>query len=320
MADKFKSTISLDKKFLVYGLILISCSLILLSGCSLPWSTSTPAPAESLHTVVAETIIAEITMSAQPPTQTSTPISPSATANPTQTPTQSIEPSASATPTPTYTNTPVPPPPTPTVPMITATINTNCRVGPSKYYDVVGYLLVGQWSQVFGRSVDGFWWYIQNPGYPSSYCWVWGQTTVVSGNTANLPVVAPPPLPTATPIPPPGFGAVYDNTHVCGNQPYAVFKVTNVGAATLESMNLTIDDLTTAVTLSIVNSDIPYLGSPNECPVGAESFPAGTVRYVAGMLGSPAPSGHQARATIKMCTRNNLKGLCTVVTVNFTVP
>jgi hypothetical protein len=206
--------------------------------------------------------------------------------------------------------------------MITATINTNCRFGPSKYYQVVGYLLVGQWAQVFGRSVDGYWWYIQNPSHLNSYCWVWTQTTVVSGNVSNLPVIAPPPppLPTATPALPPGFTAVYDNVHDCAGGPFAILKITNTGATTLESMNLTLDDLNASTTLSIVNSDIPFLGAANECPVGGENIPPGAVRYVAGMLGSPAPSGHQVRATIKMCTSNYLKGTCTVSTIDFTVP
>jgi hypothetical protein len=85
-------------------------------------------------------------------------------------------------------------------------------------------------------------------------------------------------------------------------------------------MNLTLDDLTASATLSIVNSDIPFMGAADQCPVGGENIPPGTVRYVAGMLGSPAPSGHLVRATIKMCTSDNLKGTCTVLTVDFTAP
>ena len=295
-----------------------SLAILVVSACTLPSVTTPPPTPGVVHTMVAQTLEAQFTLSAQPPIDTQTPVSPSNT----PVPTQLSQPTQTPTQAPTNTDTPVPPPPTPSVPMLTASVNTNCRFGPSKYYDVIGYLLVEQWAQVFGRSADGYWWYIQNPSRLNSKCWVWNQTTVVTGNISSLPVIAPPPLPlpTATPVSPPDFTAVFDNGHDCGGEPFAIFKITNTSASTLESMNLTLDDLTASTTLSIVNSDIPFLGTPNECPVGAENIPSGAVRFVAGMLGSLAPSGHQARATIKMCTSNNLKGACTVRTVDFTVP
>jgi uncharacterized protein YgiM (DUF1202 family) len=315
------SEFRMDKKVVFF--IILSCLVVLItSGCELPSGATPPPTSEVIHTVVAQTLIAQFTLSAQPPTETLEPVTPSDT----PTPTQSAQPTETPTLTSTSTNTPVPVPPTPTVPLITATINTNCRFGPSKYYQVVGYLLVGQWVQVYGRSADGYWWYIQNPSQFNTSCWVWNQTTVVTGNVSNLPVIAPPPPPPPTPTPvpiqpqPPGFSAAFDNIHDCAGQPDAVFKITNTGGSTLESMNLTLYDLTASTTLSIVNSDIPFMGAPNECPVGGENIPPGAVRYVAGMLGSPAPSGHQVRATIKICTSDNLKGACSVVTVDFTVP
>jgi len=295
-----------------------SLAILVVSACTLPSVTTPPPTAGVVHTMVAQTLKAQFTLSAQPPIDTQTPGSPSNTPAPTRT----SQPTQTPTQAPTYTDTPVPPPPTPSVPMITATLNTNCRFGPSKYYEEIGYLLIGQWAQVFGRSADGYWWYIQNPSRLNSRCWVWNQTTVVTGDISNLPVIAPPPLPlpTTTPLSPPDFSAVFDNRHDCGGEPFAIFKITNTGASTFESMNLTIDDLTASTTISIVNSDIPFLGAATECPVGAENIPSGAVRFVAGMLGTPATSGHQARATIKMCTGNNLKGTCTVRTVDFTVP
>ena len=295
-----------------------SLAILVASACTLQSVTTPPPSPGVVHTMVAQTMEAQFTLSAQPPTDTRTPGSPSNT----PVPTQLSQPTQTPTQTPTYTDTPVPPPPTPSVPMITATVNTNCRFGPSKYYEVIGYLLVGQWEQVIGRSADGYWWYIQNPSRLNSKCWVWDQTTVVTGNISNLPVITAPPLPppTTTPVSPPEFTASFDNRHDCGGEPFAILKITNTGVPTFESMKLTLDDLTASTTLSIVNSDIPFLGAPTECPVGAENIPTGAVRFVAGMLGSPAPSGHQARATIKLCTNNNLKGACTVRTVDFTVP
>lgn len=320
MVSGIRSTEFRIGKRVVLFIILSCLALTVTSGCELP-SGATPPPSPGVvHTMVAQTLVAEFTLSAQPPTDTPEPVYPSNT----PVPTQPAEPTETPTPAPTNTDTPVPPPPTPSVPMITATVNTNCRFGPSKYYQVVGYLLIGQWSQVFGRSADGYWWYIQNPTNLSSRCWVWNQTTVVSGNISNLPVITPPPppppTPTAKPVQPPGFTAVYDNAHECAGEPFAIFRITNTGVSTLESMNLTLDDLTASATLSIVNSDIPFLSAPNECPVGGENIPPGAVRYVAGRLGSPMPSGHHIRATIKMCTVDNLKGACTETTADFTAP
>jgi hypothetical protein len=86
---------------------------------------------------------------------------------------------------------------TPTEPTIHATVNTNCRVGPSSNYDVAGFLLVGEYAKVFGRNSNSTWWYIQNPDNLSKYCWVWNQSTIVEGNISIIPVITP--IATVTP-------------------------------------------------------------------------------------------------------------------------
>ncbi len=86
---------------------------------------------------------------------------------------------------------------TPTVPMIHATANTNCRLGPSSIYDVVGFLMVGDYVKVFGRNSNSSWWYIQNPDNLANNCWVWNQSTIVEGNLSIIPVVTP--IATVTP-------------------------------------------------------------------------------------------------------------------------
>lgn len=78
-------------------------------------------------------------------------------------------------------------------PSITASLNTNCRSGPDKFFDVVGALRVGDTSEVHGKLNGGGWWYIKNVTNPDpKYCWVWAETTVVTGDTSNLPVVQAP--------------------------------------------------------------------------------------------------------------------------------
>jgi hypothetical protein len=99
---------------------------------------------------------------------------------------------------PTFTATSVPMTPTKSVPMITSTVNTNCRAGTSTLFRVLGILRPSDSVPVLGVSSLGYWWLIQNPENPSGECWVWMETTVVTGDTSGVPKVKPPP----TPIPP----------------------------------------------------------------------------------------------------------------------
>lgn len=127
--------------------------------------------------------------------------------DPTPTPT-STQPPPTATPFPTATAAPVEPtsPPEPTATLIaefsdssnvliSAEVNTNCRLGPSKAYRVDGYLMTNAESTVHGQDKGENWWYIANPTKDGEYCWVWRETTDVQGNADNMPVVTPPPLP-----------------------------------------------------------------------------------------------------------------------------
>ena len=92
-------------------------------------------------------------------------------------------------------------PPAPTeeptigVPMITASMDTNCRKGPSTIYDAISYLLVGNTSEVVNKYQNGQWWVIKDPNDPGKRCWVWGQTTTVTGNWNQLPEATVPPTP-----------------------------------------------------------------------------------------------------------------------------
>jgi hypothetical protein len=118
-------------------------------------------------------------------------------------------PAPTETPLPPPTATPIPPtvpppPPTPEptqapaaaavvsapAPQISADVNTNCRQGPSTRYIIDGYLMVGASSYVYGRDSASQWWYIQNPTDKSAYCWVWSESTSVSGDARGVPVVA----------------------------------------------------------------------------------------------------------------------------------
>jgi uncharacterized protein YgiM (DUF1202 family) len=108
-------------------------------------------------------------------------------------------PASTTTSVPALTFTPLP---TSGPPMIAASIATNCRAGTSKIFDVLGWLEPGDAVEVRGRSPDGLWWYIQNPDRPDRTCWIWAETTTVSGDLSQIAVVKPPPTPTLTLAPP----------------------------------------------------------------------------------------------------------------------
>ena len=88
--------------------------------------------------------------------------------------------------------------PTPTNVTLKVSVDTNCRTGPGKPYDIITILRVGKVADVIARNSDETYWVIQNPS-GSGQCWVWGRYAHITGNTANLPIWDRPPTPTPTP-------------------------------------------------------------------------------------------------------------------------
>ncbi len=305
-------------------LSVIVLALFGLSACNLPGMPVSGAPTlsqDAIFTAAAQTLAVQLTQSAA--TQmAATPVvevQPSQPpASPSDTPSLPIDtPTPESTPTLAFTN-------TPTIPTISASVGTNCRRGPSKLYDPpVGVLTVKDTAEVHGRNSDSSWWYIQLPSKPGVFCWVWAETTFVEGNTVQLPVVTPPPLPptpTFTITPGVIFSVSYDNVHSCNGTPTAIFEVDNTGGADLQSLNLEIEDLTDNDTLfGPSSSDAPFMGTKGECPPGGDLLEAGDTLFIGGAIGA-GNSGHTARATIELCTKNDLEGVCAEKTVQFTIP
>ena len=290
--------------------------LFLLSACNLPWGGSTPTqpPRDLIYTQAAQTIQAQLTQNAPTTAPPEQPPSVPAEDTPTPAAVPPVDtPTITHTDTPTLTN-------TPTIPMISASVNTNCRQGSSKAYGIVGMLAVGQIAEVHGRDSTNNWWYIQNLSKPGKFCWVWRDTTQVEGDISGLSIIKPPPTPTFTVTPGAVFSVSYSTVHDCGGIPTAIFQVDDVGGSTLESLNLTIEDLTASVTLfGPVSSDAPFMGAPGECPPGGDVLKIGKTLYVGGAIGA-APSGNAERATIRLCTEDGLGGTCIEKTVDFTIP
>ncbi len=125
--------------------------------------------------------------------------------------------------------------------------------------------------------------------------------------------------PTATPNP--SFSLSFDNTHECGGETAAIFRIDNTGNAILESAEITVLNLSSNTNIfGPETSNGPFMGSGNECPPGAGSMGTGSTRFVGASLGAQPPSGADARATIKLCTQNNLGGVCVDKTVDFAIP
>ncbi len=165
---------------------------LVLSACS---GAETPAPTQDtamLQTQVAQTVVADLTLNAPPPTEVSPP---------TEAPSE-VPPPPGPTPDP---NIPVAviPTPAPGEPMAEANYNTTIYSGPGENYVVYAAFLGSQTAQVVGKSEDGLWWAISVPVAPGGSGWVDGGWVAVS-NAEAVPVLPTPPIPVSVEMIPPG--------------------------------------------------------------------------------------------------------------------
>ena len=213
--------------------------------------------------------------------------------------------------TPVFTSTPVFTD-TPSVVTVSVSVNTNCRSGPGDPYDLLGILVVGKSAEVVGRGSNGGFWIIRFPDNPSITCWLWNQYATTSGNTGSLPIVTPPP----TPTPSANFNVIYSSTTSCKGQWAIKFQITNTGPVTWESIRITATDQSTGKTIT---SDQDAFARWDGCSL--ITFPAnvkpGQV-VIATSEGFPKnPAGHSMSATIRLCSKDGMAGICLDKTINF---
>jgi len=305
---------------------ILAIALILFSACDSNGNITVPnvvtaVSADVIYTAAAQTLAVQLTQNA--PTlgsPTDTPATETPVVEVTNTP--QISPTfteAPATATPQFTNTPIFTS-TSSNPTITAIMPTNCRTGTSKDYPNVGSLNVGQVADVVGRNSTSTWWYIKNPGNPGGFCWVWSETTTVTGATSALTVMTPPPPPpTSTSESGSSFTTSYVGTHKCSGELYAYFQVKNNGGTGLESASIKIrDDTDNDIISGPTSSNSPILSSASDCS-GKDTLEVGDSAYVAGLLGS-GNVGHQAKVSITLCTDEDLEGACSTIIVKFAIP
>jgi len=278
-------------------LALIGALLLAALACNLPGGTAPTQPEPgAAATAIAQTVIAAVSQTLVP--SATLPVLFSETPADTPTPSPTLSPTLFFT-------------ATSAVPMISVSMDTNCRVGPGVVYDLVGGLFVGQTAQVYGKNPAGTFWYIRLPNNSGTFCWVTGQYASIAGDTSLLPVYTPPP----TPTPMPSFEFAYSSLDSCVGW-WADLKIKNTGALAFLSYALTVKDLNTSVTLTASANGFADVNGCLTSTTVASVDPGKVV-----ILSAPAfaynPSGHRIRATLKLCTKNGLGGICVTNVITF---
>ncbi|MBI3167795.1 MAG: SH3 domain-containing protein [Chloroflexi bacterium] len=78
-------------------------------------------------------------------------------------------------------------------PKLTLTKNTNCRLGPSAFYNIVDQIASGKELPVIGRSEDNEWWQVVNA--TGRECWVFTENATPNQDFGSLVIGEAPPLP-----------------------------------------------------------------------------------------------------------------------------
>jgi len=289
--------------------------LLVLVACSLPSDAATSAPPSevppALVTAAAQTAVAAA-LTQQAPAATLAPtlppapaatLTPSPLPPPSATPTLTPSPLPTATPTMTLT-------PTPSTPMISVSVDTNCRSGPGKAYDRVGALLVGETAEVLARDPSGLFWYIPNPDNPGGFCWVWGQYATIEGDTASLPVFTPPP----TPTPAPAFVIKGITPHNCWGPAFYI-EISNTGETNWESYRITGTDLVASRAATLTDNRFV---AANQCnaPLSVNVLKPGEGAYIAFHIDGISTQ-HNVRFVITLYTQDNQSGQYLTQTIEY---
>jgi hypothetical protein len=293
--------------------IFASSFLIFTSGCNLPETIPVIGGNNEDPVIAAQTQVAIIVASTYA-AQTALAFSVNSTlqALATFTPVNTSTPSL--TPTATFTV-------TPTVPMVSVSVQTNCRSGPGTAYDKIGIVNVGQTAEVVGRSMYNDYWIIKLPSNPAITCWLWGQYATVVGNISGLPSINPPPTPTpkATLTPAPNFTVSFIDNTFCAPQHAFQFQVDNTGQITWESIRIIITDNTTSTTTThTLDSFRSYEACTLESnQLNLEPGEGGHVANINPGQLAYDPSGHHFTAVFSLCSLDGLAGTCMDKTITF---
>lgn len=149
------------------------------------------------------------------------------------------------------------------------------------------------------------------------------QGTTAAGPPAPATPTPPQPapvLPSPTPQPATSPLAVeFAFLQDCG-LPTAIFEVRDPLPQSFESAQIYIENTLTGEPLGLMVSDRPFLPRLGACPPGESLLPPEGSAFLAAPVKSPLPSGHTARATIRLCAQDRASGECQQATVDFVIP
>lgn len=277
---------------LVSFVVLLIASL----ACVQPGISAPTANPNAINTSIAQTIGARQTQVVinNPATATLTPTP--------ETPTLTFEPTLSITPDFTATS---------TTPMISVSVDTNCRVGPGAIYERVGILLVDETAEIVGREPKGEYWLIRNPDTGPEFCWVWGEYATITGNIFTLVLT--------TPLPPPNtaFSAAFDKMGTCAIW-WADFKLVNNSGALFKSVSITLTDSDTNP-VTVISQGANGFTHNDGCsvPVTTGTLVAGASVTISSANFAYNPSGHNLNAKITICTDVDQAGTCITQEIKF---
>ena len=295
-------------------LLLAAALIALLAACGQPVPTPTttgqPVPLETQVAAAVAAVLEEQTVVARA-------VAATLTALPTNTllPTSTVPPGSTASLAPTDTLSP-----TASVPMVSVSLTTNCRKGPTTAYDVLGVLNVGESAQVVGRSLFTDTMIIQLPSRPGLTCWLWAQNASVTGDMASLPLIPVPSTPTPKPVTPAGasFKVVYLSTIQCDGKYALKFRITNTGSVTWESNSIFAFNEDTNENHAVSYDTFPdYLDG---CTLAAndQNLEASEMGISTSGEFSTNPFAHDFTAAIRVCSRDGLAGSCLEQVIKFT--
>jgi len=232
-------------------------------------------------------------------------------APPTDTDTPELTDTPTLSPTTTFT-------PTPEIVSVHVTGNTFCRTGPGSVYDQRGVFSTDQESEIIAKDPSGSFWYIINPDNTEEKCWIWGEYATPEGPTAGLPVYTPPP----TPTPFISFSVSFREMDACV-QDWLEFTVVNNGTVPLESFSISTTDTDTGKSWGPDSYNV--FEAWNSCEVGTShsSVAPGDTTYIMTQQLTTMdydPKGQPFTVTIKVCSQDNLNGMCLTRNVSVTAP
>jgi len=203
-------------------------------------------------------------------------------------------------------------------PLLSVSQVTNCRSGPGTTYEWLGTLDVGVQVEVFARDPYNTSWFIRNPNNPVDFCWIYGATATIIGNTSTLPVYTPIPTPTltSTPLPVPNFMVAIIGMSTCEGGYQVRFRIDNNGSLTWQSYRIIATDTVTSITLENTSNSFRELNSCSSVPMPSDLAP-GEYGYVTTESFLDAVEGHSIHAEIMLCSQDDLAGTCLTNSIIF---